>query len=346
MAKATRNPNLPPRLRARRRGEVTYYFYDAGGKPRREIALGRNYLEAVRRWAELEKADTPAGAQVTFKEVADRYLREILPGKAPRTQKDNLAELEQLLRFFNDPPAPLDEIKPMHIRMYLDRRGKEAKVRANREKALFSHIFNKAREWGYTDRENPCRGVEGFAEAGRDHYVRDEVYQALWQAASEPVRDAMDLAYLTGQRPADVVKLQETDIRDGAIWIRQAKTRQKLRIEIIGQLAEVIDRIKARKAQHNVRSLALLVNETGQALTYSALDNRWEHVRQAAARAQPKLAPEITATQFRDLRAKAGTDKESANGMAAAKDQLGHSNESTTRRYVRHRMGKLVTPTR
>ena len=32
------------------------------------------------------------------------------------------------------------------IREYLDIRGQTAKVRANREKALFSHIYNKARE--------------------------------------------------------------------------------------------------------------------------------------------------------------------------------------------------------
>jgi integrase len=31
----------------------------------------------------------------------------------------------------------------------------------------------------------------------------------------------MDLAYLTGQRPADVLKLQRSDIRDGAPWITQ-----------------------------------------------------------------------------------------------------------------------------
>ncbi len=50
--------------------------------------------------------------------------------------------------------------------------------------------------------------------------------------------------------------------------------------------------------------------------------------------------------QFRDLRAKAGTDKEERYGMEAAKDQLGHSDEKMMQRYVRHRKGKLVTPTR
>ena len=53
------------------------------------------------------------------------------------------------------------------IREYLDIRGQTAKVRANREKALFSHIYNKVREWGYTALQNPCQGVKGFRETGR-----------------------------------------------------------------------------------------------------------------------------------------------------------------------------------
>jgi len=40
----------------------------------------------------------------------------------------------------------IDSIKPFHVRQYLDKRGEQAKARANREKALLSHIFNKARE--------------------------------------------------------------------------------------------------------------------------------------------------------------------------------------------------------
>ena len=39
-------------------------------------------------------------------------------------------------------------IKPYDVREYLDKRGQAAKTRANREKALLSHVFNKAREWG------------------------------------------------------------------------------------------------------------------------------------------------------------------------------------------------------
>ncbi|HNZ56947.1 MAG TPA: hypothetical protein PKL58_06265, partial [Methylophilaceae bacterium] len=56
----TVHANLPPHMRARVRGDTTYYYYDTGGKPRKEISLGKVYVEAIRRWSELEgKKTTP-----------------------------------------------------------------------------------------------------------------------------------------------------------------------------------------------------------------------------------------------------------------------------------------------
>ncbi len=39
-------------------------------------------------------------------------------------------------------------------------------VRANREKSLFSHMWNFVREQGLTKASNPCAGVRGFREDG------------------------------------------------------------------------------------------------------------------------------------------------------------------------------------
>jgi hypothetical protein len=72
------------------------------------------------------------GDIVTFRYFAERYQREVLPTKAPLTQRDNLIQLAQLYKFFDAPPALLERITPQHIRQYLDWR-KDAPVRANRE---------------------------------------------------------------------------------------------------------------------------------------------------------------------------------------------------------------------
>ena len=139
------------------------------------------------------------------------------PSKSVQTHRDTDKEMANLLKVFAY--MPIGAIAPMHIREYMDIRGQVAKIRANREKALFSHLFKRAREWGYTATQNPCQGVKGFKETGRPTYITDmKCYQVKAQA-DVTVVDAMDMALLTGQRPADLLKLKRTDIRDGALWI-------------------------------------------------------------------------------------------------------------------------------
>lgn len=343
--KPTKNLNLPAGMRVRERRYGTYYYLDTGkqaGEPRKEIPLGSDYVEAVRKWAELTASSKRAGNLVTFRQAAERYQREVLPTKARSTQESNLRELAHLLKFFDDPPVPLDDIEPVHVRQYLDWRGQTAKVRANREKALFSHVWNFARSKGITNKANPCAGIKGYTEKGRDAYVEDQVFKVVYDAAEVPLQDAMDLAYLTAQRPADVLKFKLSDIKDGALWITQNKTGARLRVAIEGELAAVIDRIKTR----SVTSMYLVSRRDGTPLSLWSLKHAVVRARLAAVAAHPEMQEAIKQFQFRDLRAKAATDKEEKHGIAAAQDQLGHSTPTMTQHYVRHRKGKLVTPTR
>lgn len=366
--KPTRNLNLPAGMRARHRGAKTYYFLDTGEKPRREIPLGSEYVAAVQKWAELTTSREAAGELITFRHVAERYTREVIPTKAKATQEGNLRELANLYRFFDDPPVQLDLIEPVHVRQYLDWRvtetvnkmreanlarakagkelapttGKEGQVRANREKALFSHIWNFAREKGMTNKANPCGGVRTFKEEGRDVYIDDELYDLVFSVAEAPLQDAMELAYLTGQRPADVLKLSRADIKDGALMVEQGKTGAKVRVMIEGQLAVLMERISSRK----VMSLKLINSAGGTPLTRYELRGAMDRARDAAIAQRPDLADAIKQFQFRDLRAKAATDTEEARGMAASQAQLGHSTPVMTQRYVRHRLGKKVKPTK
>jgi len=320
-----------------------YYSYDLGGKPRKEIYLGKDYALAILEYAKLEKDRTATErvqSVITFAYVAQRYLVEVVPTKAAATQTDNIRELKQLMSFFNDPPAPLDEIQPIHVRQYLRIRSKKAKVRANREKALLSHIWNFARENGYTNLANPCAGVRGNKETGREVYIEDDVFAKVYEQASAPVRDAMDVAYLTGQRVADTLKIDERDIRDGVIHIRQNKTEAKRRIEMGPELVRVLDRIAARKAGLVVRSTKLIVSLGGQAFTYGMLRYGFDDAREKAGIPKKEF-------QMRDLRAKAGTDKaEDSGDILKARDQLGHTTVTMTEQYIRNRRGKKVTSTK
>src|SRR4029079_9137841 len=127
------------------------------------------------------------------------------------------------------------------------------------------------------------RVFRGFTDRVRDAYIEDATYKAVWDAADWPTRDAMDLAYLTGQRPADVLKMRLPDIRDGFLWLSQGKTRKKLRMAIAGELAAPVERIQG--GAYKGTSFALRRNQAGQSLSYSALDNRFEEARKRAAKA-------------------------------------------------------------
>jgi integrase len=334
--------HLPPRMRARVRGKVTYYFYDQRPKTPGEVPLGKVYADAVRKWAELEANDKAVPDVITLPHVWERYVREVLPTKKPRTQTDNLNEWKKLQQFFGNPPAPLAKMKPLHVAQYMDWRtkGGKALVRANREKALLSHMWNKARKWGYTDAPNPCKGIEGNEETGRDVYVEDEILAAVYAQADQTLRDALDLAYLTGQRPADVHAYDDTDIRGGDLHVKQGKTSAKRRIQVEGELRAVIERIKARKRGCAVYHTRLIVDEDGAPVGRDALRYRFDKARRLAGVAKD-------AFQFRDLRAKAGTDKaESSGDIRQAQKQLGHASVTMTETYIRNRRGDKTTPTR
>ncbi len=114
----------------------------------------------------------------------------------------------------------------------------------------------------------------------------------------------------------------------------------KRRIELIGELKLLIDRIMARKAGYRVRSTRLVVIGDGQPMTYHMLRGRFDKAREAAG--IPK-----SAFQFRDLRAKGGTDTaESSGDTLQARDQLGHTTVTMTEHYIRDRKGKKVKPTK
>lgn len=228
------NRDLPPRMLRRKKklksGKVWvayYYNQTLPGGGQKEIPLGGDLDEAKAEWARLERTTVPKSIK-RLGDVFDRYEREIIPTKAPKTQRDNLLSLKQLRAAFAD--APVDAVTPQVIAQYRDKRT--AKVRANREISLLSHIYNIAREWGITNIENPCKGVRKNKETSRDYYARDEVWNAVYAQACIELRDAMDLAYLMAQRPSDVLVTRAADIQGAYLLVAQGKTSKKLRIRL------------------------------------------------------------------------------------------------------------------
>jgi integrase len=345
--------DLPPRMLRRTKtlasGKVWESFYyngrDSNGK-RKEIPLGTDLNEAKRKWAELE--GRPASSDTSLMRfIFDRYAKEIIPTKQPRTRKDNGYELAQLRKVFDS--APISSITPQHIAQYRDKRT--AKVRANRELALLSHVYNMAREWGFTTHENPCRGVRKNKETPRDYYADSDVWDAVYKHARDELKDAMDIAYLTGQRPADVLKMRLSDISATAIKVIQNKTTKFQQIMLNDeygnrtQLGQTIDAI--RKKYRKVVSLSPIALPNGQPMKDYNLRYRFEEARELAAKQadeqeNPDFAKHIKKFQFRDIRPKAASEIED---LTAASKLLGHSKEKITKEVYR-RVGEKVKPTK
>lgn len=382
--KPSRWTNLPKGMRARPRGNLVHYYLDTGEKPRREIPLGSDYVQAIAKWAELTSRPAPPAedAPVTFVDAVegrgkvDGYRKDVLPLKAPRTQADNEKELEWLLKFFGKPPAPLDEIEPSHIKQYMRWRVKAAKaaaeaknakrratgepelpippdhghVRANREVALFSHVWNYAREEGLTKLSNPCAGIGKYEEEGRDTAPDADLVERVLEVADEPLAFAMRLADIIGQRPSDVLRLDddaiEGEIPGGVLKVQQGKTKTKLRIVIAGALADLLlelreykrhvarERTAARKPVHLTKKL--LVREDGRPLSAGMLRSRFDDARDRAGVKKDLF-------QFRDFRAKVATEVDEALGTRAAQALLGHTTEGMTVTYIRNKVGRKVS---
>lgn len=325
------NLNLPPQMRARRRGDKVYYFYDTGGRPRTEIPLGTDYILAVQQWAQLHQAQPTA--QMTVAWLIGKYLASpAYASVTSGTQADYKFAIDKIMEKFGD--APLDQVRPSHVTLYIEQRCQSSKHRALREKTVLSMLYNWAIEREFA-KFNPAGAVKTKRLPGRKHvYIHDEMLDAVYEKAPQDLRDAIDLAYYIGQRPADLLSMTLIKIRDEMLEYRQAKTATPQRIALVGGLKEVIDRIQARKAEHKVASMFLLVNERGQKMTKAMLRSRFEAARTAAGIAGKDF-------QFRDLRRKAGTDVRDQAGLDAAQDLLGHASVVMTEHYTAARGKKI-----
>ena len=308
-----------------------------------EIPLGGDLNEAKRKWAEFECVKPPEESGL-MGVVLTRYAKEIVPGKSARTRQENLRQIATFVRVSGQMTP--DRITPQHIARYRDLRGQTAPVAANRELALLSHVFNMAREWGYAA-DNPVRGVRKNKERPRGYYADDEVWQAVRGAACQELLDAMDLSYLTGQRPADVMKLRWSDIRDGVVVpgkrmidLVQNKTGKRLHIVVEDALAALLERIRARK----VSGQTIIATKTGAPVGRGMRIRRFREAREAAARiaaaaGNETLAERIRAFEFRDIRPKAASE----TSLSHASALLGHTEQRITEQVYRRR-GQVVRP--
>jgi integrase len=298
------------------------YYYVTNNKWKR---LGSDYQEAMAQWAQTISEPRQA---VLVGELLDRYLREVVPSKAERTQKDNRQEVRQLRTFFGD--MAIADVAPPHIVAYVATR--EAKTRANREIALLSHAFNKARLWGLVT-NNPC-SVPGTRnrETARDRYVTDIEIEQFKKECPQWLKDYLDLKLLLGLRQQDMLALRWDWITDTSLLVTPQKTRRsasrRLAISISPELRSILDRLPKSYP-------TLFATRSGTQYSSSGFNSTWTRAMGRYTSTGNERFHE------HDIRGKVATDMDDP---IAAKALLGHSKMSMTEQYIKARKTDVVQP--
>lgn len=249
MSPRKRNPEnegLPKRWKVEH-GAI-YYQVPKGQEPawdgKKKFRLGRTLSEAHKAWS--ARIDTDIDV-TNIGSLLDRYLLEVTPTKAVRTQQDEPGYVARLKPKFGH--MRLQDLEPQFIYKYFDKRKDQtkgqdgelvvkrgAKRQARQEIKLLSHAFTKAVEWGLI-KAHPFKKEVRFdgdrSSAGaRDRYIEDwEMDEVL---ALEPMRKRgsvrmiqgyIRVKRITGLRMSDMLRLRPADAKEDGIHVHVSKTR-------------------------------------------------------------------------------------------------------------------------
>lgn len=320
------NEVLPAYVKVNRgKNKDTYYYRKWVNGERKNIKLGHTFADMM---ANLKEIDNIGSIKPkTLVQIWEIYRTRDLLEKSKCTQEDYERCWRKIGSVLGN--IALEDIEAPHIKQYVTARS--GKVRANREIALISILFNFAKETGFYKGFNPCTGVKRNEEEGRDRYVEDWEYEELWNASNPILRDALDLMLYTGQRVGGVLKMLRKDIKGKHLVVESYKTKRKVRILIEGKFQTVIDRILKKNSK--VSSLYLIHDKDGQPISLDRLEDYFHAAR-------TKAGYEPFDIQMRDIRAKNASDDTLEN----ANIRLMHTTTNMTDKYRRKHKGAEIRP--
>lgn len=297
--------------------------------------------------------------------VVAAWQRDVMPRHAPKTQRDELAMCKVIADSFAEfragqvlAPDVADFLAPLR-----------AKPRThNGYRSMLRELLRYSIERGMRT-DNPVAHIRTLPTPARTRYITDSELRrikvgAIYGDDGKPTRSGrmiaalIDLAYLTGQRIGDLLDLRwkrdpddpdAPHVTDEGLRFRPEKTAGSTGAAVVigwtPRLVDAVDRIRRiqaarllkRRADQRVVSGYLVTGQDGKPLGYWGASSAW---RRAVKRAGVK------GVHLHDVRAKALTDKEARDGMAAARTMGTHSTEAQTADYVRRRGARETKATR
>ncbi len=336
------NKSLPKRWRFKH--NAYYYRVPLGQEhlwdDKKEFRLGKTEPEAYRVWA--SRIELYSHAQ-TVGELLERYVIEVIPHKASKSQESNLYSIKVLMPVFGS--MAIIAIKPMHVYKFMDLRGKQGKTAANRDLEVLSHAFSKAIEWGLCE-THPIKGkVKKFSTPPRTRYIENwEIEEAL-KVANPFLLAYINLKLMLGLRRGDMLSIKISDLKEVGIHVTPRKTQtttgKSMIIEWSDELREAVKRIRSLPCKvgsiwlFHTRSGKPYITEDSKA---NAFDSLWQ-------RFMKKVLIETNVTERfteHDLRAKVASDTE----IEHARQLLGHSSSEITNKVYRRKADVIKPLTR
>jgi integrase len=284
---------------------------------------GLRALHAALRDVPTERPPTTIG------ELLTAYLRqaELAPGTLREYQR--IADIRLQHHFGR---MPIGAVTSAHVAQYLEKRRRDGHGHmGNRERAVLSSAFEFGLRQGFGT-ANPCRGVRRNTERPRRRYVSDSEFLEAFEAAPEPLQDALALALLTGLRQGDLRALRRESVAEDGLRVTESKTGKRKVVGWSDALRFFVRRALARqdvlasrpadpRKHRQARAVSdyVLTNKFGEPWTMAGLQTAFKRLG--------------TDWHFHDLRAKAASDAEH-NILGHGAGMLGV--------YVRHQKVKAL----
>jgi len=187
---------------------------------------------------------------VAFEQATEKFLMWGQATNRPRTVRSYRECLARLSDSFSG--KRLSEITPWLIEKHKQlRKEAGAPVRANRELAVLKTLFNRCREWGFFEGENPVSAVKFFKEPKqRLRFLEYAEEDKLLQESAEHLRGIIVLGTSTGLRiraEALTLRWPDVDLKRGLITVQAAfaKSGQTRTVPVNSEAREILERLAA-----------------------------------------------------------------------------------------------------
>lgn len=356
-----------------------YYLVKAEGKKRIWIGLtkAREGLPAL--YSALSDQLAKGMTSDMIPALIADWKRDVGPKFAAKTMETYTSRLNRIADQFAD--FRVTDVESPDVAEFLRDFRHQARTH-NQYRGLIQELMRYSIERGMR-KDNPVTDIiKTMSEKPRTRYITDSELRRIkvgaiypsWRGGRRPETAAerraqrnpsgrmicclVDMAYLTGQDIGMLLQLRWTRdpdspdvpfIGDQGLFFRRAKvlhsTGAAVTIEWTPKLLAVVDRLKAIRAERMLKKRAsqrivteyVFTRQDGLPFTYSGASTAWKRAVKRAG---------VPAVMFRDIRAKAITDKEERDGMMAARNMAAHSTDSQTADYVRRKSSRRTGATR